>query len=74
MSTYEWQAAVAAGRDLWLVGVDKDSGMSCRSVTTVACDNFAVCPPDWLLVDELDGGFRLRLFMTLVLPSLFDHQ
>lgn len=60
-STHEWQAAVVADCDLWLVRVDEDARMTRWSAAAVACHNAIVRPADGLLVDELHSGVRLGL-------------
>lgn len=54
--TYEWQAAVCAPADLWLVYVDEDPWVAQGPATTVTFDSAVVCPTNGLLVDELNGS------------------
>jgi hypothetical protein len=56
--TYKRQPAVPARRNLGLVRVDKDLGVSRGPAPSVARDHPVVRPPHGLLVDELDGGVR----------------
>lgn len=56
-----WEAAVVADRNLGLVGVDEDPGVTGRTATTITGDHPVVSPAYWLLVDELNRSSRLRL-------------
>jgi len=58
---YIWEAAVVADRNLGLVGVDEDPGVTGRTATTITGDHPVVSPAYWLLVDELNRSSRLRL-------------
>jgi hypothetical protein len=61
MFVCKWQAAVAARRDLGLVGVDEDPGVSGRAAAAVAGNDALVRPADGLLVNHLHGGLGLGL-------------
>ena len=63
--TYEWQAAVVAGGNLGLVGVDEDPGVSVRATTSIASHDSVVSPADRLLVDEIHGRVGLGLWQWL---------
>jgi hypothetical protein len=63
--TYKRQPAVTARRDLGLVRVDVNLGVSGRPTASVAGYDPVVRPPHRLLVDELDGSVRPRLFSAL---------
>jgi hypothetical protein len=60
--TYKRQAAVPARRNLGLVRVDEDPGVSLGPTAAVARHDTVVRPPHRLLVDELDGGIRSGLY------------
>lgn len=53
--TYKREAAVSAPAYNGLVYVDEDSRVAKRASTTVTGDLSTLHPPDWLLVDEVDG-------------------
>jgi hypothetical protein len=42
---------------LWLVQVDEDAWVAVWAAAAVAGDVGGVDEADWLLVDQLDGGF-----------------
>jgi len=56
--TYKRQSAVPARRNLGLVRVDEDLGVSRRTTASVAGHDPVVRPLHGLLVDQLDGGVR----------------
>lgn len=60
--TYKRQAAVPARRNLRLVRVDEDPGVSLGPTAAVARHDTVMRPPHRLLVDELDGGIRPGLY------------
>jgi hypothetical protein len=59
--TYKGNTAVAAGRNLGLVGVDEDLGVAEGTTTAVTADDALLCPANGLLVNELNRGHRLGL-------------
>ena len=56
--TYEWQAAVCAPADLWLIDVDEDSGVTQWTSSTVARDLTSLDPAHGLFVNQLNGCIR----------------
>jgi len=59
----EWNPAVAADGNLWLVGIDEDLGMAQGSSTTITGDDFMVGPLYRLLVNQFNGSVWLGLML-----------
>lgn len=57
-TTYKWQTAICAHANLRLVGIDKDSGMTQWSTTSITFYNSLVCPSYRLLVNQRDSCLR----------------
>jgi hypothetical protein len=63
----EWEAAVAARRNLGLVGVDEDPRVTSGTTAAVAGDNSVVGPSHRLLVNHLHGRLGLGLSAQLAI-------
>lgn len=65
--TYKGKAAVSASRNLGLVGVDEDLGVTKGTTTAVTADDLGLSPTHWLLVNELNSSKGPGLGQWLVL-------
>ena len=65
-ATYKGKTAVRAPADLRLIGVDEDARVTERTTTAVAGHDAVVRPADGLLVDQVDGSVRARLFTSQI--------